>query len=84
MTPSGIEPVTFRLVAQCFNQLRYHRTPPKIINFHNNLKHSKRKFFCNVRNTNYYYYYYYYYLVHLSFHSVAVVLTLVTNKNKYT
>jgi len=31
----------------------------------------------------YYYYYYYYYLLQLSFHSVAVVLTLVTNKNKY-
>ena len=30
----------------------------------------------------YYYYYYYYYLLQLSFHSVAVVLTLVTNKNK--
>jgi hypothetical protein len=29
-------------------------------------------------------YYYYYYLQQLSFHSVAVVLTLVTNKNKYT
>ena len=32
----------------------------------------------------YYYYYYYYYLPQLSFHSVAVVLTLVTNKTKYT
>jgi hypothetical protein len=32
----------------------------------------------------YYYYYYYYYLLQLSCHSVAVVLTLVTNKNKYT
>ena len=32
----------------------------------------------------YYYYYYYYYLLQLSFHSVAVVLTQVTNKNKYT
>ena len=28
--------------------------------------------------------YYYYYLPKLSFHSVAVVLTLVTNNNKYT
>jgi len=32
----------------------------------------------------YYYYYYYYYLLQLSFHSVTVVLTLATNKNKYT
>ena len=29
------------------------------------------------------YYYCYYYLLQLSFHLVAVVLTLVTNKNKY-
>ena len=33
---------------------------------------------------HYYYYYYYYYLLQLSFHSVAVVLTLKTNDNKYT
>jgi len=26
----------------------------------------------------------YYYILQISFHSVAVVLTLVTNKNKYT
>jgi len=31
-----------------------------------------------------YIYYYYYYLLQLSFYSVAVVLKLVTNKNKYT
>ena len=31
-----------------------------------------------------YQYYYYYYLLQLSCHSVAVVLSLITNKNKYT
>jgi hypothetical protein len=30
MTPSGIEPATFWLVAQCLKQLR-HRVPPKQI-----------------------------------------------------
>jgi len=33
---------------------------------------------------SYYYYYYYYYLRQLSFHSVTVFFTLVTNKKKYT
>jgi hypothetical protein len=43
MTPSGIEPATFRLVAQCLNQLRYRVGVWWYVGNIKLLKHKKRE-----------------------------------------
>jgi hypothetical protein len=37
MTPSGIKPATFRIVAQCLNQLRYRMPSQELVTTWNNL-----------------------------------------------